>query len=69
VRRLGITALTSINSVLRETTTFATLADVPRVVVVRHDLSQAQRSGLMRRVVSDARASWKTSPRSSSTLA
>ncbi len=54
MRRLGITVLTSIDSVLRESTAFATLADVPRVVVVRHDLSQSQSSGLMRRVVSDA---------------
>ncbi len=54
MERMGVTALTSIDAVLRDITTFTTLSEVPRVVVVRHELSEEDGEGRMRRVVSDA---------------
>lgn len=51
---LPVTLLTGMDPVLRDSVAFTVLADVPDAVVLRHDLSQAVTSGVIRRVVSDA---------------
>lgn len=51
---LPVTVLTCVDPVLRDSTAFTAVADVPGTVVVRHDLSAAAEHGTMRRVVSDA---------------
>jgi G3E family GTPase len=51
--QVPVVVLTSMDPVLRDSTVFAAVADVPGVVVLRHDLSSARSTGTMRRVVSD----------------
>jgi G3E family GTPase len=51
---LNISVLASIDEVLRDSATFALLADHPGTVAVRHDLSWAESRGMLRRVVSDS---------------
>lgn len=52
--RLPVTVLTSVDPVLRDSTAFTAVADVPGTVVVSHDLTGAGAGGMMRRRVSDA---------------
>ncbi|MFZ5872306.1 MAG: hypothetical protein ACOYXW_17485 [Actinomycetota bacterium] len=50
---LPVTVLASIDPVLRDSTAFTAVADVPGTVVVTHDLAEADGRGTMRRVVAD----------------
>jgi G3E family GTPase len=50
---MRVTALLSMDPVLRDLATFSVLADATGTVVVRHDLGRARSAGVLRRVVSD----------------
>lgn len=50
---LPVTVLASVDPVLRDSTAFTAVADVPGTVVVTHDLAEADGRGTMRRVVAD----------------